>query len=40
MFESYSTQVPEQVKLLQLLSENNRIKNILDIGLNAGHSSC
>ena len=40
VIEGYSTQVPDQVRLLKQISENNNIKNILEIGFNAGHSSC
>ena len=40
VIEGYTAQVPEQVKILKQISENNNIKNILEIGFNAGHSSC
>ena len=38
--EGYIEQVPEQVQKLKDLVNNNKIKNILEIGFNAGHSSC
>ena len=38
--EGYIEQVPEQVQILKELVNNNKIKNILEIGFNAGHSSC
>ena len=38
--EGYSEQVPEQVKILKDLVNNDKIKNVLEIGFNAGHSSC
>jgi len=37
--EGYSQQVPDQVKALNYLSQQTQIKNILEIGFNAGHSS-
>ena len=38
--EGYIEQVPEQVQILKDLVNNNKIKNILQVGFNAGHSSC
>jgi len=38
-FEGYSAQVEQQVELLKKLASNNNIKNILEIGFNAGHSA-
>jgi predicted O-methyltransferase YrrM len=37
--EGYSEQVPEQVKILKDLVNNDKIKNVLEIGFNAGHSA-
>ena len=38
-FEGNSFQIKRQVRLLRKLANNNSIKNILEIGFNAGHSS-
>ena len=38
--EGYTSQVPEQVRILKDLINNDKIINILEIGMNAGHSSC
>jgi len=38
--EGYTQQVSKQVEILKDLVNNNKIINILEIGFNAGHSSC
>ena len=38
--EGYTEQVPEQVQILKDLVNNDKIINVLEIGMNAGHSSC
>jgi predicted O-methyltransferase YrrM len=38
--EGYTQPVSEQVEILKDLVNNNKIINILEIGFNAGHSSC
>jgi predicted O-methyltransferase YrrM len=38
--EGYTEQVSEQVQILKDLVNNDKIHNILEIGMNAGHSSC
>jgi O-methyltransferase len=38
-FEGYSQQVPEQVKDLINLVKSDSVKNIMEIGFNAGHSA-
>ena len=38
--EGYTEQVPEQVQILKALVNNDKIINVLEIGMNAGHSSC
>ena len=38
-FEGYSAQVEQQVELLKKLSSSSNVKNILEIGFNAGHSA-
>ncbi len=37
--EGYSQQVPKQVERLKMLISGNNIKNVMEIGFNAGHSS-
>lgn len=37
--EGYSQQVPEQVDFLKTLVSNPSIKNVMEIGFNAGHSA-
>ena len=38
--EGYTEQVPEQVQILKAFVNNDKIINVLEIGMNAGHSSC
>ena len=38
--EGYTEQVPKQVQILKDLVNNDKIINVLEIGMNAGHSSC
>ena len=39
-FEGYSKEVPDQLKILKQIICKKDVKNILEIGFNAGHSSC
>ncbi len=39
VIEGYSQQVPKQVERLKELIKNENIKNVMEIGFNAGHSA-
>lgn len=38
-FEGFSQQIPQQVFLLNKLIQSNNVKNVMEIGFNAGHSA-
>ena len=38
-FEGNSQEIPEQVEVLKAIVNNNNVKNVMEIGFNAGHSA-